>query len=194
MPRSAATTTGSLVRRGGRRVQLVGGAGDEGDAGAGGVEGRGDRRADAATRPGDDRRAPVERAIGQSDSVIVTELMTTSSAGGRRAPVRDALHRVDDVEALHDLAEQAVLRRQADAVGPDTMKNWLPLVFGPALAIATEPIWYWPRLGQLVVEAVAGAAAAGAGRVAALAHEAVDDAVEDDAVVVVVQRRGTRSC
>ena len=72
-------------------------------------------------------------------------------------------------------------------LAPETRKNWLPLVFGPALAMATEPIWYWPALGQLVLELVAGAAAAGAGGVAALAHEAVDDAVEDDAVVVVVE-------
>ena len=36
---------------------------------------------------------------------------------------------------------------------------------------------------ELVVELVAGAAAAGAGRVAALDHEVGDDAVEDGAVV-----------
>ena len=28
------------------------------------------------------------------------------------------------------------------------MKNWLPLVFGPALAMATEPIWYSRGLGS----------------------------------------------
>ena len=33
-------------------------------------------------------------------------------------------------------------------LAPLTMKNWLPLVFGPALAIASEPISYWPRWGS----------------------------------------------
>ena len=70
-------------------------------------------------------------------------------------------------------------------LGPLIKKNWLPLVLGPALAMASEPIWYC-CFDRLVVEAVARAATAGAGRVAALAHEAVDDAVEDHAVVVVV--------
>ena len=39
------------------------------------------------------------------------------------------------------------------------MKNWLPLVFGPALAMASEPELVAARLGQLVLEPVAGAAA-----------------------------------
>ena len=31
---------------------------------------------------------------------------------------------------------------------PLMMKNWLPLVFGPALAMATEPSSYWPAFGS----------------------------------------------
>ena len=31
---------------------------------------------------------------------------------------------------------------------PLMMKNWLPLVCGPALAMATEPSSYWPALGS----------------------------------------------
>ena len=50
------------------------------------------------------------------------------------------------------------------------MKNWLPLVFGPAFAIASMPSRVACRSVQLVVERVAGAAAAGAARVAALQH------------------------
>ena len=33
-------------------------------------------------------------------------------------------------------------------LGPLMMKNWLPLVLGPALAMATEPSSYWPGLGS----------------------------------------------
>ena len=62
VPRSAGMTTGSLARPAAVALELVGRAGDERDPGAGGVEGDGDGRADAATGTGDDRRAPVERA------------------------------------------------------------------------------------------------------------------------------------
>ena len=43
--------------------EVVLAAGDEGEAGAGGVEGSGDRRADAAAGAGDDGGAPGERAL-----------------------------------------------------------------------------------------------------------------------------------
>ena len=52
------------------------------------------------------------------------------------------------------------------------MKNWLPFVFGPLLAMAIEPMRYSPGFGQFVVELVAGSTGAGAGRVAALDDEA----------------------
>ena len=81
------------------------------------------------------------RSSAQSASVIVTDWITTSSCGRSLRSVVHRLHLRDHVEALHDLAEQRVLRRQAARrTAPLTMKNWLPLVFGPALAIATEPI------------------------------------------------------
>ena len=57
------------------------------------------------------------------------------------------------------------------------MKNWLPFVFGPAFAIASAPLDDLVVV-ELVLERVAGAARAGAGRVAALDHEVGDDAVE----------------
>ncbi len=64
------------------------------------------------------------------------------------------------------------------------MKNWLPLVLAPELAMATEPSGYWGvgRLGQLVGELVAGPTGSVAGGVAGLVHEGRDDPVEDDAV------------
>ena len=46
-----------------------------------------------------------------------------------------------DVATAHHGPEERVLRRQAHAVGPLMMKNWLPLVLGPALAMASEPTW-----------------------------------------------------
>ena len=63
-----------------------------------------------------------------------------------------------------------------------TMKNCEPLVFGPALAIASAPrtiLWSLNSSSNCV----AGAAGAGALRAAALDHEVLDDAVEDQAVV-----------
>ena len=45
---------------------------------------------------------------------------------------------------------------------------------------------------EFVFEAIAGAAAAGAGGVAALDHEVIDDAVEDGAVVEFVAARNTK--
>ena len=91
-------------------------------AGRPGRPGRRRRRARAAIAApmpapgaGDDRRAPVEPPPTPSvgDSVIATELMTTSSTGRSPPPVVTLCIVVEHVEALHDLAEQAVLRRQA---------------------------------------------------------------------------------
>ena len=80
---------------------------------------------------------------------------------------------------------QAVEPRAASAV---TMKNCEPFVFGPEFAIAITPR-VDPVVVRLVLELVAGAAHAGAGRVAALDHEVRDHAVEDHAVVEAVLRQ-----
>ena len=65
------------------------------------------------------------------------------------------------------------------------MKNCPPLVFGPALAIDRMPALLWRSFGwNSSANVVAGPADALAERIAALNHEAVDHAVEDDAVVV----------
>ena len=40
------------------------------------------------------------------------------------------------------LPEQRVVGGQRLALGPVTTKNWLPLVLGPELAMATDPIGY----------------------------------------------------
>ncbi len=140
------------------------------------------------------RPAPVTMAVRpssartvQSDpSVIVTELMTTSWRGRSLRVGLDALHLLEDVETLHDLAEQAVLRRQADAARAGDEEELAAVGVRTGVGHGDRADLVLAGLGQLVGELVAGAATAGAGRVAALAHEAVDDAVEDDAVVVVV--------
>jgi hypothetical protein len=65
------------------------------------------------------------------------------------------------------------------------MKNWLPLVLGPELAMARRPGLSKFRLGSnSSSKLVAGIAHAGAGGVAALDHEFGNDAMEDGAVVV----------
>ncbi len=64
-------------------------------------------------------------------------------------------------------------------VSVTVMKNWLPLVLGPALGLLEAVFGALGFVGELV----AGAAHAGAFGVAALDHELRDDAVEDGAVV-----------
>ncbi len=65
------------------------------------------------------------------------------------------------------------------------MKNWPPFVFGPELAIDRMPSFECRSFGlNSSSKRVARAAGALAERVAALDHEAVDHAVEDEAVVV----------
>ena len=63
------------------------------------------------------------------------------------------------------------------------MKNWLPLLFGPALAIERIPALSWRGRMELVFELITRAAEPLAQRIAALDHEAFDDAMEHQAVV-----------
>ena len=83
-------------------------------------------------------RCPAAWADRQSASVMVTDSMTTCSwacpTGSR--PTRWPRPR----RGPHHLAEQRVAGGRAQPSGPLTMKNWLPLVLGPALAMASEPI------------------------------------------------------
>ena len=69
-------------------------------------------------------------------------------------------------------------------VAASVMKNWLPLVFGPALAIESRPGLVVAQLrAELVGEFVAGAAGSRAQRIAPLNHEAFDDAMKDEPVI-----------
>ena len=113
--------------------------------------------------------------------------MTTSVLGRSPPPVGNALHLVDDLEPLHDLAEQRVLRRELDTRLPRDDEELAAVRVGPGVGHRHRTDLVLAGLRQLVGEPVPGAAPTAAVRIATLAHEAVDDAVEDDAVVVVVE-------
>src|SRR4051812_7225441 len=187
VPRSAGITTGSLVRAAAVRSSSA------------------TLRATSATRaPAASRAtlmaAPMPRPAPVMTAVRPSSAPTTSVGFGDRDRVDDdvldraiaatglhALHRVEHVEALHDLSEQAVLRRQANTGLTRHQEELAAVRVRPGVRHRHRADLVLTRLGQLVVEAVAGTAPPGARRIAALAHEAVDDAVEDDPVVVVVQ-------
>ena len=91
--------------------------------------------------------------------------------------------------ALGHLAKGRVLAVQIGALST-MMKNWLPAELGRweramemhaggVLQVVFESHWH----GKLALNAVAGAAHAGALRVAALNHKAGDHPVEDSAVI-----------
>ena len=75
-------------------------------------------------------------------------------------------------------------------VGAKMMKNWLLALFGsevramPSVPRSNGSVGELGRQVRLV-----GAAAAGAGRIAGLGHEARDHAMEDDAVVEALARQ-----
>ena len=70
------------------------------------------------------------------------------------------------------------------------MKNWLPLVFGPALAMESEPtLCLWGLSLVSSSNLIAGTAAAGGRGIAALDHEVGDDAMKDGAVVEAFARQ-----
>ena len=75
-----------------------------------------------------------ERALGDRQGLDADVL------GGPVAPVGGlALDLVDDVHALGDLTEDGVLAVEPRRCAVVTMKNCEPLVFGPALAMASAP-------------------------------------------------------
>ena len=92
---------------------------------------------------------------------------------------------VDDVHALGDLAQQRVVGRQRAAPSPVTTKNCEPDVPGglvPRLGHRDDALRVLEVARRRLLDRVAGAAVAVAGRVAALDHEVRDDPVEGQAV------------
>ena len=126
-------------------------------------------------------------------SLVLPELDPHGVDGGHR------------VEAGHHLAEQRVAGGQAHAVGARDDEELAAVGVGPGVGHGQRPELVASRRGELVGELVARAPGAGPGGVTALEHEAGDDAVEDDAVEVVVagqeheavhrarRRRGSRA-
>jgi hypothetical protein len=120
---------------------------------------------------------------------MVTDWITTSVLGGHRTRSAPPPSR-HDLEPLHHLAEEGVLRRQADAGAAADDEELAAVRVGPGVRHRDRPDLVAAGSRELVGEGVPGAAGAGPLRVPALAHEALDDAVEDDAVVVVVPGEG----
>ena len=121
----------------------------------------------------------------RSVSLIVTELMVTSSLGLPDCVPRASMAATTSRPSM-TLPNREYWGGRRTPLGPLITKNWLPLVFGPALAMAREPELVAARFRELVFELVARAARPRPGGVAALEDETRDHPVEDDALVVVV--------
>ena len=107
----------------------------------------------------------------QSASVMVTDSMVTVSLGvPDEVPMASMAATTSRPATTLPNSEYCGGRRIP--CGPLITKNWLPLVFGPGVRHGQRTELVAARLGQLVGEAVARAAPAGARRVAALEHEA----------------------
>src|SRR4051812_24628327 len=85
-------------------------------------------------RRGDARRAAL--AIGQSDSVIVTDSMTTFSFGVPAPGDPMASMASTTSRPFTTLPNSEYCGGSCTPDWPLMTKNWLPLVLGPALAIA----------------------------------------------------------
>ena len=126
-------------------------------------------------------------------SVIVTDSMTTGPEAVLAAR-RHRLERLEHVETVDQLAEQRVLRWQTHAGRAGHDEELAAVGVRSGIRHRQRADLVLAGLGQLVLEAIAGAAPAGPLGAAALDHEALDDPVEDEAVVVVVRGPGSRSC
>ena len=111
--------------------------------------------------------------------------MTTGSLGrSRRSVAVVAMASTTFCDSGSTTSPKMVCLRFRCGVLPTVMKNCEPLVPGPRVRHRQQVGLVELQLGvELVAELVARAAAAGAGGVAALDHEAVDHAVEHGAVV-----------
>ena len=117
-------------------------------------------------------------------SVIVIDVMTSPgvlAVDGSRA----AMEFTTSMPSMISPNTACALSRWG--VGTNVMKNWLPFVLGPALAMERMPGLSCLRLGwNSSSNRYPGPATAGAGGVTALSHEPGYHAVEGHAVVVAV--------
>ena len=100
----------------------------------------------------------------------------------------DGAHHIPDADVLRQSMPSVTCRTKVVRLGElggavvVQMKNWRPLVSGPALlAIATAPSVYSPTLNRFVLEPVAGYRPARCPRAAALDHELGDHCGETSA-------------
>ena len=149
-------------------------------------------RRSASRRPRRARRACAGHADVDGRRLDLDHLASAARVDADRRACRS--HRRP--RALGHLAEHGVVRREL-GVRAVTTKNWLPAVpAGSAcvFAIATTPVRVARRGGRPVDGRVARPARPGARRVAALDHEAGNDAVEDRLVEEALAREADEGC
>jgi hypothetical protein len=78
---------------------------------------------------------------------MVTDSITTRSFGLPEG-VPTALMVVTTSPPLTTAPKREYSGGRPAPSGPLMTKNWLPLVLGPALAMAREPTWYFPADGS----------------------------------------------
>ena len=109
------------------------------------------------------------------------------------------MHGLNNFETFHNLTEQRICRRQADTTRATDQEELRTIGVGSGISHCEGTDLVLTRLGQFISELVTRSAHTGAGRVATLANKTLNDAVEDDAVVIVIERQedeavhGTRS-
>ena len=135
------------------------------------------------------RSIPLGLAIGSSQSatLIVTELMTTSSGAVGRS-VSTFCMVSSTSRPFTSLPNSEYCGGRPTPLRPLTMKNCDAVRVRPGVGHGDGTDLVLAGLRAARRRSGSRARPTGAGRVAALAHESVDDAVEDHAVVVVVQR------
>ena len=132
------------------------------------------------------RAASLVNSVGDSDGDRVDHHVGHGAIATCR---RNILHGLNNFEALHNLTEQCISRRQADTARAADQEELRTVGVGSGVSHREGTDLVLTGLGQFVSELVARSAHTSAGRVATLANETLNDAVEDDAVVVVVQRQ-----
>src|SRR5216683_3042585 len=98
----------------------------------------------------------------------------------------DRIDLSDDIHPRDDLPEQGIAGRQPDPLWSADDEELAAIGVRPGVGHRERSELVAPWLGQLVFETVPGATPAGALRITALQHEAGNDSVEDDVVVIVV--------
>ena len=103
---------------------------------------------------------------------------------GRSLPSRGALEILSATSWPSTTSPKMVWRLSSHGVAATVMKNWLPLVLGPELAIDNLPAFecFKDRI-EFIGKSVTGTAAAVSTRASALDHELRNDAVKAEPII-----------